>query len=200
MQIFPTLVGAAFPVKKRPGFDTIIQKAGSGVEVRIGNYIYPIWEWDLPFSWLSQEAAYSDYQTLVGLYVSLSGPAGTFLFSDPTDNTTGGVPALIATGDGSTTTFQIGRTLGAAFEPIWDINSLSAAPKIYLNTTLQSSGYTINSTGLITFATAPTLGTQVKADFQYYWRCRFVEDLPEFVNFVNLWWEANLKIQQVKVT
>ena len=205
MVIFPKLKGETVPVVRRPVFSTIVQESSAGVEVRIGEYLYPRWEWEIPFSWLSQEAAVSDFQTLAGFYVAAFGQFSAFLLDDPLDNSTtlpdavAATPAIIGTGDGTTTTFQIGRTLNGNYEPVYDINSTVTAPKIYLNTTLQSSGYAISATGLITFSSAPGAGVLVKADFFYYWRVRFAEDSTDFANFAGKLWEnQKITLKQVK--
>ncbi len=190
--VYPNLQGATFPVVKRPIFNTIVQEASSGLEVRIGLFTWPLYEWELPYSWLSQEAAIMDFQTLSGFFNQMYGQFDTFLFQDPNDNgTIVGSPTPFATADGVTTVFQMGRTLGGFIDPIGGINAISRAPSIYFNSTLQSSGYTINNnTGVITFSSAPTTGLVLKADFDYYWRVRMAEDKVDFSNFVNNWWEA----------
>lgn len=200
LPIFPTLVGIAFPITVRPVFSTETAAAGSGLEVRVGQYVYPLKEWDIPVNYLNQDAAVADFQALYGLYVQMAGAFGTFLFDYDRDNSTNGVPSQIGIGDGTTTTFQLGRMMGPGLELVYDVNSLVAAPKIYLNTTLQSSGYTINSTGLITFSSAPSSGALVKADFQYYWRVKFAEDSVDFNRIVDYWHQVStLKLRQVKV-
>lgn len=214
MLIFPKLIGETYPVKGRPVFDTIEQKSSSGMGVRIGKYVYPLNEWDIPYNWVSADAAQSDYQTLKGFCLSVYGMMSAFLFRDPSDCSTTDdgtmhrrdgttlstrTPSILATGDGTTTTFQIGRTIGGFLEVLFDIDSTVDAPKIYLNTTLQASGYTISATGLITFASAPGSGVLVKADFNYYWRVNFAEDNPEFSQFVFNWYECTLKLKQVRV-
>lgn len=59
------------------------------------------------------------------------------------------------------------------------------APRIYLAGVYQSSGYTLGSTGVITFTSAPGSGVPVTADCAYFWRCRFDEDSLEFEQFNN---------------
>lgn len=200
--VFPRLQGETYPVKKRPVFNTIVQTASSGLEVRVAEYSYPLWEWDIPYSWLSQEAAIEDFQTLTGFILNQYGKFFYFLYNDVNDNSTAGVAASIGIGTGTQTQFQIGRTLGGFFEPLFDINNSPYAPIIHVNGVLQVLGtnYTINSTGLITFLTgAPSSGWSITADFNYYWRVRFDEDNPEFSNFVNNWWEAQkITLRQVR--
>src|SRR5580692_1783550 len=144
MQIYPTLQGETFPIDRRDNFSTIVQAASSGLEVRIAEYSYPLREWDIPYSWLSQDQAISDFQTLLGCFLAAYGKFNPLLYNDPYDNTTSPNPAsptpsIIATGDGTTTQFQIGRTLGGFFEPIYDINNTPNPPKIYLNSILTSA-------------------------------------------------------------
>lgn len=200
--IYPTLLGETYPVVKRATFSTITQPASSGLEVRIGNYSYPLWEWEIPYSWLSQEAAILDYQSLVGLYLKSYGQFGALLYTDVNDFTTSPgatpTPSVIGVGTGAQVAFQIGRTLGGFFEPIFDINNVPNAPKIYLNGVL-TAAYTINSTGLITFSGAPGNGVVITADFFYYWRARFAEDILDASNFVKDWWEIKkVKLRQVR--
>ena len=203
--IFPKLIGETVPVVRRPIFSTIIQGSSAGVEVRIGEYLYPIREWDIPYSYLSAEALVADQQTLEGFVIGMTGMFSAFLYDDANDNSTTlpdaptPTPSIIGTGDATTTTFQLGRTLSGRYEPLYDVNATVSAPKIYLGSTLQTSGYTISATGLITFSSAPGSGVQVKADFQYYWRVRFAADSFDFENFAGRWWEAkSIKLRQVK--
>ena len=205
MEIYPKLTGETVPVVRRAVFSTIVQKSAAGLEVRVGEYSYPVWEWEIPYSWLSAEAAVADWQKLAGFYNAAFGQFSAFLYDDPLDNATtlpdagSATPNVIGTGDATTTKFQLGRTLNGIFEPVYDVNSTISAPSIYLGATLQSSGYTISSTGLVTFGSAPGSGVQVKADFKYYWRVRFADDMQEFGNFAGRWWEAqSVKLRQVK--
>jgi len=48
-------------------------------------------------------------------------------------------------------------------------------PVIYLGGSV-ASGYTIGSTGIVTFGSPPGSGVQITADLAYYWRCRFQDD------------------------
>jgi hypothetical protein len=53
--------------------------------------------------------------------------------------------------------------------------------------------------GLATLAIAPALGTQVTADFSYYYRCRFLEDdLADLEEFLYQYWAlSSLKFESV---
>jgi uncharacterized protein (TIGR02217 family) len=104
-------------------------------------------------------------------------------------------PSQIGIGDGATTIFQAGRVRGGALHYLYNVNSTNRAPRIYLNGTLQVSGYTINSSAAITFGSAPGSGVTVAIDFQYYYRVRFEEDSIESENVAGPYF----KISSVKL-
>lgn len=189
---FPTLLGIYWPGRKM-GFSTIIQQSVSGQEVRIANWIQARYQWDFPFEYLPGDPSVAtDYQTLMGFIELNNGPFSAFLFHDAYDfitspnlnssnwtSATGTSPSEIGIGDGSTTTFQIGRVRGGALHYIYTVDTTPGNPKVYVNGVLQSSGYSISPSGLITFGSAPGSGLTIKVDFQYYFRCRFLEDSIE---------------------
>ncbi len=77
----------------------------------------------------------------MGLYIQCQGQSGTFLYTDPTDNSA--TNQAIATGDGSTTVFTFVRTLGGATEPASWVTSVA---NVYLNGVNQPSGWTSHDT------------------------------------------------------
>lgn len=191
LPIFPVLIGITYPIIKRRTFNTIVQAAVSGIEVRIEQYGAPLYEWDIPYDFLPT----ADYVTLTNFYESVYGQWASFLFSDPTDNTTAGIVTL-GTGDGTTTAFQL---LNANGQPIYNVNSLPGAPLIYLSGVLQGSGYTIGSTGLVTFSAAPAITVIVGANFSYYYQVRFADDNTEWENIAGPFWQAKkITLRQVR--
>lgn len=183
--VFPTLPGLIFPIKKRPNFSTDVQRSVSGREVAAAFMSYPIWDWELSFEILRETA--SEFQSLAGFFLARQGRYDSFLFNDASDNTA----ALqgFGTGNGATTAFQLARALGGFSEPVYDLNG---APSIYVAGTLKAAGvdYTINSTGVVTFSTAPTAGQALTWSGAYYWRVRFAEDGSDFENFMVKLWSA----------
>jgi uncharacterized protein (TIGR02217 family) len=135
-------------------------------------------------------------QSLMGLYLQCQGQANPFLFFDPTDNSVTG--QVIGTGNGSTTAFQLIRSVASATDPVLQ----PISPAIYLNGALQTSGYSISTganSGLITFATAPASGVAITWTGQFYWLCRFLDDQMDFENFmVGLWTVKSVKFRSVK--
>ena len=179
--VFPSLPGLAWSVTKTPTFQTRIQRAVSGRELRALDYPYPLWQFTLVFDFLRDNptAGYDELRTLMGFFLLCRGAFGTFLFRDPSDDQVTG--QQIGVGDASTTVFQLQRAIGATLpgggflEPVVAPNILSAA---YLHGITQSPGnYSVDpNTGLVTFSTAPGSGLIITADYSYYFRCRFVDD------------------------
>ena len=192
--IFPALPGLAWSVTKTPTFQTRIQRAVSGREVRALDYPYPLWQFALVYDFLRDNpgAGYDELRTLLGFFMLCQGAFGTFLFRDPSDCQVVGQP--IGTGDASTTTFQLQRSMGTTLpdggflEPIIAPDVVRA---IYCNGITQDpSTYNVDpTTGLVTFGIAPRVGLIITADFTYYFRCRFVDDKYDFENFMHRLWQ-----------
>jgi uncharacterized protein (TIGR02217 family) len=192
--IFPTLPGLAWSVTKTPTFQTRIQRAASGRELRALDYPYPLWQFALVYDFLRDNPATGcdELRTLMGFFMLCQGAFGTFLFEDPSDFRVTG--QQIGIGDASTTEFQLQRTIGAALpgggfsEPIVAPNVVHA---VYVNGIIQHpANYRIDAeTGLVTFVIPPGTGKVITADFDYYFRCRFVDDRYDFENFMYRLWQ-----------
>ena len=192
--IFPTLPGIAWSVTKTPIFQTRIQRAVSGRELRALDYPFPLWQFTLVFAFLRDNpaAGFDELRTLMGFYLSCQGAFGSFLFQDPSDYQV--TAQYIAEGDSSTSSFQLQRTMGTNLpgggfaEPIVAPNTVGA---VYFDgITQDAAGYSVDlSDGLVTFATPPATGLVITADFSYWFRCRFVDDSYDFENFMYRLWQ-----------
>ena len=192
--IFPALPGLAWSVTKTPTFQTRIQRAVSGRELRALDYPYPLWQFALVYDFLRDNpaAGYDELRTLLGFFMLCQGAFRTFLFQDPSDWQIDG--QQIGVGDASTTAYQLQRTMGTSlpgggfWEPITAPNVVSA---IYLNGISQApTTYSVDpTTGLVTFATPPGSGLIITADFTYFFRCRFIDDKYDFENFMYRLWQ-----------
>ena len=137
--VFPVLAGQGWSVHKKPTFATIVAPHASGREVRDALYVNPIWEFETSFDGLdSSSSSYpglgaQSLQSLMGLFLQCQGQFGTFLYYDPTDYSVSG--QVFGTGDGSTTSFQLLRTLGGFAE--WVTQPL--APSVFSIFTLPGS-------------------------------------------------------------
>lgn len=193
-QIFPSLPGLAWSVTKVPTFQTRIQRAVSGRELRALDYPYPLWQFTLVFNFLRDNASagYDELRTLMGFFLLCQGAYGTFLFQDPSDYEVAG--QSLGTGDSSTTAFQLQRAMGMTLpgggftEPIGAPNVVSA---LYFNGITQNpAGYSVDfDTGIVTFDTPPPTGLAITVDFSYWFRCRFVDDSYDFENFMYRLWQ-----------
>jgi uncharacterized protein (TIGR02217 family) len=192
--VFPSLPGLAWSVTKTPTFQTRIQRAVSGRELRALDYPYPLWQFTLVFDLLRDNpaAGYDELRTLMGFFMLCQGAFGTFLFRDPSDDQVTG--QQIGVGNASATVFQLQRAMGSTLpgggflEPILAPNLVST---VYLDGITQSpASYSVDpNTGLVTFATAPGSGLVITADYSYYFRCRFVDDSYAFENFMFRLWQ-----------
>jgi len=96
---------------------------------------------------------------LAGLFNALRGRFDTCLFVDPDFNAV--ISEQFATGDGTTTVFQLTATYKASGGPGAPeiIQNLNGTPALYNNGSLVSGGaYTLSPTGRVTFGTAPANG------------------------------------------
>ncbi len=192
--VFPTLPGLAWTVTKTPTFQTRIQRAASGRELRALDYPYPLWQFALVYDFLRDDpaAGHDELRTLMGFFMLCNGAFGSFLYQDPTDYQVTG--QLIGIGDASQSAFQLQRNIGTTL-PGGGFSEPIVAPDIvvavYFNGIQQDpTTYSVDpSTGLVTFSTAPGSGQIITADFSYYFRCRFVEDKYDFENFMYQLWQ-----------
>ena len=184
------LPGISWDITRAPAFATKTQQVVGGNEYAIAFQPYPIWHWTLTYDFLRTYtpqggSPFTEWQTLVGFFTARQGSFDTFLFDDPEDDTA--TAQLVGTGDGSNKVFQLGRTLGL-FEPIYNVQG-TPTPQVFLNGTLQVSGYTISG-GTLTFTAAPGAGVLVTWTGKFYWRCRFEQDTTQFGMLASGFWDA----------
>jgi uncharacterized protein (TIGR02217 family) len=198
----PTLPGLAWSRHKKPGFSTRVASHVSGHEVRVALMSYPLYEFEAVYNGLASTATTAfaglgstSLQSLMGFFLQLQGQFGTFLYTDPDDNAVTG--QVFATGDGTTTSFTMMRTLGGFLEPVGWVTTLS---NVYLNGSAQSgSAYSLTTPNTLTFTSAPGSGVVVSADFAYAFNCRFLDDQMDFEEFMSsLWKLESMKFRSVK--
>jgi uncharacterized protein (TIGR02217 family) len=191
---FPTLPGLAWSVIKTPTFQTRIQRAASGRELRALDYPYPLWQFALVYDFLRDDpgAGYDELRTLIGFFMLCQGAFRTFLFHDPSDYQVTG--QQIGVGNASVNVFQLQREMGGTlpgggfFEPVVAPNVVHA---LYFNGITQNPAtYNVDpDSGLVTFGSPPGSGLIITADFTYYFRCRFTDDKYDFENFMYRLWQ-----------
>lgn len=180
--IFPDLVGLKAERSAEPEFTTRIQRGVSGAEARAAMQAYPTVKFSVAYD-VIRHGTSVDLRQLKGFFLARRGAFDSFLFTDETDFSV--TDQAIGTGDGTTTQFQLARTWGydansQITEPVMNVNAITNVKKAGTTTT----AYTINSTGLITFTTAPTAGQAVTWTGTYYYRARFSSDNLSFDRFL----------------
>ncbi len=115
---FPVLPGQGWSVHKKPTLSTRVASHVSGREVRSPLYASTLYEFELTYDGLASNAAYpglgvNSLQSLMGLYIQVQGQFGTFLYTDPTDNTQSvSISAVPATGDAPTKSLSFSAPSG----------------------------------------------------------------------------------------
>ena len=192
--VFPILAGLGWSVTRREMWKTRKQEAISGKETRIADWSYPRHQWSLSFDFLRQGAlsgtSYSEFAQLAGFFNLRQGSYDSFLSTDADDNAV--AAQVIATGDGTTTSFPLVRAFGGYVEPVLSPNVVS---DVYLNGVAQSSGFSVSAwgaatPGILSFTTAPGSGVVISADFSFYFPCRFAADQLDFEKFMAALWQA----------
>jgi len=219
--VYPELPGLAYNLVKRPIMSTLgpDDPSPSGDEVRLRQFQNPLWEFDLIYEWLYDDASetwgtltelpYHQQQVLLGFFLQNAGSWQSFLVKDPSDNqVTAG--ELIVTTVGGTKYSQIVRNLGGFDESMIAVNG---SPQIYLDGLLMNEdtdytwdpdlvGFTAPGVSwdgqYITWITEPGL-FPVTATFGFYFRCRFKKDDTDFEKFAqSLWLNQKVELRSVR--
>jgi uncharacterized protein (TIGR02217 family) len=206
--VLPKLAGQSWSTTKTPAYQTRIQRAVSGRELRLQDYPYPLWIFSLAWEALADNLGgvdngppigallNSDLRTIMGFFLACQGAFGTFLYQDPTDFQVTN-QWLGVTGSSPQPTAQLVRTFGGNVTPgappppvslLEPIQAPNVVTGIRFNGTPQSGWTADPATGIVTFGTPAPPSTTVTADFSYYFRCRFMQDSYEFSNFMYRLW------------
>ncbi len=193
--VFPMSLPGMTPVTSlSPRFSTKIQSAISGRETRAAFMSYPLWDITFSYEFLRNNATYQELDTLVGFFLQVKGSWDDFLVSIPNDNSV--TSMQFGTGNGTQVAFQLTRTRGAGgFSFVEPVQNVQTITNVKING-VATTAYTINSSGLITFTTAPASSAVITWTGSYYYRCRFTQDTASFDRFMNNLWELK-KIQMV---
>ena len=176
-------------LKKTPNFNTVRQKVAAGrgnAAVSLKPYPTFDFEFDMDHITGNEEASSSVLAAFFGVFMATAGGAGLFLFVDPQDSnvsyansgmlnvTPGAATPMGIAGDGSSTQFQLARSIGGA----WDILQNVTVTGLKVNGVAKSLGsdYTLNGTGVVTFTTAPASSATLTWTGTFQYLCRFDAD------------------------
>ena len=181
--IFPSLPGLTMETQVSPRFNTKINAAVSGFEVRAAYMIFPLWKFTFKYEFIRDDAT-NELKTLLGFFNARLGSFDSFLYSSPIDSTVNAQP--FGAGNGSTTSFQLVRTYGGFTEPVQNLNG---APSIYVNGVLTAC--TVSGTGSVLFAAPPANGAALTWTGAFYYRCRFMADTIDALQFLQKHYSMN---------
>jgi uncharacterized protein (TIGR02217 family) len=195
---FPTLPGQGWSVHKKPVFSTRVATHASGREVRAGLYAHALYEFELTFDGLDSSGDFSglqslSLQTLMGFFLSAQGQLNTFLYADPSDSAVNN--QIVATGDGSTTAFTLGRAIGGYYEPV---SYATAITGVTVNGAA-TSAYTFSAPNTIVFSSAPASGASIAWSGAYAFLCRFLDDQLDFEEIMSgAWRNKSVKFRSIR--
>jgi uncharacterized protein (TIGR02217 family) len=193
---FPSLIGQEWSVHYKPRFSTTATQKVSGRESRAALMSAPLWDIELSFDRLRSDSL-AELQTVIGFIAEQTGQVLPFLFSPP--GSLGTVSnAVLGTGDGSSKSFTLFRTIGGYSEPV---QAVSGSPSVYVSGALVSpSLYTVSiRPAIVTFITAPSSGAVVTASFSAAHLARLMEDQGDLEQITSsLWQMKSLKIETVR--
>lgn len=116
-------------------------------------------------------------EELIAFFRARKGKAYGFRFKDWTDYQ--GINQLLGVGDGERVSFPLLKhySSGGITEVRTITKPVDGTVALYLDSILQTSGYTVNySTGIVTFTSAPASGINITADFEFDVPVRFDTD------------------------
>lgn len=155
-----------------PEWLTVVQEAISGQEQRLQTWAKCRARYDISYSILDAEDPVGTYAAVRAVFYRCRGRKLPFRFRDPSDNVVD--DEEFGEGDGSRTVWQLGKYYdpGLILESVPDLTNryfreiylLDGTPTITKAGVTQTvtTHYTINSTGEITFVTAPANGAALK--------------------------------------
>lgn len=215
--LFPALPPLTWSVHKKPVMSSNVTTAISGREMQLARAAYPRWVFTLKYSgesWLRDQtqnivtdprlAGFTELQQLSGIFLACLGSYGEFYYNDPEDNYRAN--DAFALGTGADNNFPILFSWGAGpftpklFMPVGGINELF---NVYVDGIPQNFGsYQVDPTRtILQFLDGgiPGPGSVISADFSFYYRCRFMEDNLDFMQWApNLWENKETQFESVK--
>lgn len=154
---FPTFQGTGWNIKKRQLWSTDVEVSASGAEFRTGYWANPIYEFDMSINYMSQ----ADKATLEAFYVGQQGPLIPFLLVVPNEGNAY-TNAAVGAGNGTQTKWAL---------PAWP----STTSTVYV-AGVATTAYTLDTSGNITFTTAPANGAAITWSGHDAFLVRFVDD------------------------
>lgn len=190
-----------------PSFRNIIQEAISGNEQRFAQWTKCRGVGDLSYGLRDSADPLGDFAAILALWRAHFGSLLPFRFRDWSDYIA--TDEIFGTGDGTTTSFQLSKTYdpslillgtpGSLFY-VRDITLLDGDPTIEIDGVEKTvtTDYTISSSGLVTFTSAPADTKQLTWSGQFDVPVRFdIDQLPVILNESDLASIQSISIKEV---
>jgi uncharacterized protein (TIGR02217 family) len=188
-----------------PTYRNVIQEAISGNEQRFAQWTKCRGVGDLSYGLQHSADPLGDFRAILSMFRGHFGSLYPFRFRDWSDYTA--TNEVFGTGDGIKTAFQLTMTydpqyilLGTqgSFFYVRAITLLASTPVIKDNNVVVTSGYSISSSGVITFATPPAATHQLTWNGEFDVPVRFDSDtLPVVLNEADLASVRSIPIKEV---
>lgn len=183
---FPT--NQSYGTSGGPGFSTKIIETASGAEHRVSLHSQPRHVYEAAHYIQTVEAA----RAVLDFYLARKGPAASFRFKDWGDFATTATretytgtavtntDETLEPGDGTTTQFQLRTSYADEGHGLTRTIVLPVATSVLIafDGVAQTTGWTVNdTTGIVTFSTAPTNGVEITAGFEFEVMVRFSKEV-----------------------
>lgn len=189
-KLFPTFQGWSWETTKTPQWKTKVDEARNGRETRIQFWSYPRYKIQKVFNFLTDKNVNGvtlekgDIEKLMGFFNSVGGKAEDFLLHDDVENTCS--EQVFGIGDGTSTDFQLVRSLPDWVEPV---QGIVEPPQIFIDG-IETTAFTCNANGVVIFEEAPAAGSVLSWSGTYYFRVRFDDDEIELSRTYEGLWES----------
>lgn len=207
--LFPEMRGEQWDVIHKPEFVSKVQHSESGRELRSAYRVNPLWYITMTYDIFKDTATNVDFaldfaiQRILGFFMKHLGSFGNFLFTNPRDHIV--TAEVFGSGDGVTKSFQLVRAYGAGgFTFTENVMNVKTLADVLINgasvngavngSTVIDNPCVVDQYGMATFRDAPAGGASLAWSGEFYYRCRFQDDLLDFTNFMSRFWSGGLTL------
>jgi len=168
----------SYPLIKIPTFDTKIIEYNTGVEQRIKRHNEVKFKFKIQHDHITQV----EMEEIANFFITCRGAYSPFWFKDLSLSITSN---QIGTGTNSATAFQLIRSFGDYEKNVIKVDSSMFT--VWLDDVLQSAptDFTLNNSGVVTFASAPSSGAVITATHDFYFLVRFAVDAVNYEYFLH---------------
>lgn len=199
--------GFQYASNSGPGFATIVQPTASGHEVRVARQSQAVHRLSL----IKALQTPAEAKALKSFALERRGALHSFKVKDFADYTSAAdgesaptvIDQVIGTGDGTTANFQLVKRYGISgpSEYTRTIQLPISGTVVCAIAGTPTASFTVNGEGVVTFASAPSLGQLVTAGFQFHIPVRFSLEFDKWARLqadaFNVWSMPLLDVQEV---